>query len=61
MADLDDSSFSAMQDTDTDPDSPMNVTLMQQQGKNINFFKAQLDAIERVQIISYAALAVRDI
>lgn len=61
MADLDDSTFDAMTDTESDADSPVNITLMQKMGKNVNFLKAQLDTIERIDIIAYAALAVRDL
>ncbi len=61
MADLDDTTFISIQDTDTDPDSPVNITLLQNMGKSINFLKAQADALERIDIIAYAALAVRDL
>lgn len=61
MADLSNSTFFPITAEESDADSPFNITMAQRFGKSINFLKAQADALERIDIIAYAALAVRDI
>lgn len=59
MADLSNTTFTAITDTETDAKSPFHVTLAQGLGKDINYLKAQADLFERAEILAYASLALR--